>query len=78
MSEKGYDGSLAIDEAKKENVAIEAERIDDVGTSKHVADSFTAGEERRLVRKLDFWYEMELSSVSRDMADTIVLGSFHS
>ncbi|OQV07347.1 hypothetical protein CLAIMM_11797 [Cladophialophora immunda] len=55
MGEKEFDANIASDEAMKENIAIEAERIDGMDTTKTEGDSFTPDEERRLVRKLDFW-----------------------
>jgi hypothetical protein len=47
---------LAVHEQSKNDTAEEVEKIDDLDASKAGGDAFTPEEERRLVRKLDFWY----------------------
>lgn len=50
----------AVDEAKI-NGAEEIEKVeDDPANMKPTNDPFTPEEEKRLVRKLDFWYDMTL------------------
>ncbi|KAJ9605304.1 hypothetical protein H2200_009961 [Cladophialophora chaetospira] len=57
LSEKEHAERRPIDEAMKETMAVEAERVDDVGTSKSEGDTFSLDEEKRLVRKLDLWHD---------------------
>lgn len=51
-------GELAVHEDTKRDMAEEVEKLDDVDVAKAGSDPFTPEEERRLVRKLDFWYVM--------------------
>ncbi|KIW90543.1 uncharacterized protein Z519_09190 [Cladophialophora bantiana CBS 173.52] len=55
MGEEDYSGRPANDEAMKENIAIEAERVGDMDTTKTEGDDFAPDEGKRLVRKPDFW-----------------------
>lgn len=56
MSDKEYVERLSVgDDATKESMAVQAERVDDVGLSKSEAEPFSPEEEKRLVRKLDLW-----------------------
>ncbi|KAI1626706.1 major facilitator superfamily domain-containing protein [Exophiala viscosa] len=44
-----------IQEMKEENMVLETERLDDLDATKAEANGFTPQDEKRLVRKLDFW-----------------------
>jgi hypothetical protein len=51
-------GGLAVQGDGKTNLSEEIEKADDLDHAKAGGDPFTAKDERRLVRKLDLWYDM--------------------
>lgn len=54
----------SIEEAMKETMAVETERVDEAGGTKTEGDSFSPDEEKRLVRKLDLWYNRHLPKLA--------------
>jgi hypothetical protein len=61
MGQGEISGELGVDEEVKWDLAEEVEKVDELDATKAGGEPFTPEEERRLVRKLDFWYVLMLT-----------------
>jgi hypothetical protein len=61
MEQDDINGAFAAQEVAEKKLAEEVEIIDDLGNAKATQDAHSPEEEKRLVRKLDLWYDIQPS-----------------
>jgi hypothetical protein len=61
MEQDDINGGIAAQEVAEKKLAEEVEIIEDLRNAKASQDAHTPEEEKRLVRKLDLWYDHQPS-----------------